>query len=133
MDGSDGSTRVARLVLRLRGHFGDATPVHTYTARGRASSCHSDLVTRDTHSKHMAMANDLDALLKTVIGTFNLPESNAINWATALKSSLITVLIVSFRSASPRCGWLKMTRSCSPSCAWRSRRASRWRAHRRSA
>ena len=27
MDGSDGSTRVARLVLRLRGHFGDATPV----------------------------------------------------------------------------------------------------------
>ena len=38
----------------------------------------------------MAMANDLDALLKTVISTFNLPESNAIDWVTALKSSLIT-------------------------------------------
>ena len=38
----------------------------------------------------MAMANDLDALLKTVISTFSLPESNAIDWVTALKSSLIT-------------------------------------------
>ena len=28
MDGSDGSTRVARLVLRLRGQVGNASPVH---------------------------------------------------------------------------------------------------------
>ena len=60
------------------------------TTRVARQAVTSDLVTRDTDSKHMAMANDLDALLKTVISTFNLPESNAIDWVTALKSSLIT-------------------------------------------
>ena len=36
------------------------------------------------------MANNLDALLKTVIGSFNQPETKAITWATALKECFIT-------------------------------------------